>query len=79
MLRGSTARVPPRGAAGPPPPVASLLDVLPAAPRGGTRRHLEEGRERGELLRAASANSSVAAVSAPSQQLKQATAVSRDD
>ena len=59
--------------------VASLLEALLAAPRGGTRRHLEEGRERGELLRAASANSSVAAVSAPSQQLKQATAVSRDD
>ena len=33
--------------------VASLLEVLPAAPRGGTRRHLEGGRE----LRAASAPS----------------------
>ena len=33
--------------------VASLLEVLLAAPRGGTRRHLEEGRE----LRAASAPS----------------------
>ena len=54
---------------------ASLLEVLPAAPRGGTRRHLEGGRE----LRAASAPSqqpqlrrssirSVAAASATSQQ-----------
>ena len=33
--------------------VASLLEVLLAAPRGGTRRHLEGGRE----LRAASAPS----------------------
>ena len=33
--------------------VASLLEVLLAAPRGGTRRHLEEGRERGELPAAA--------------------------
>ena len=43
--------------------VASLLEVLLAAPRGGTRRHLEGGRE----LRAAAA---------PSQQQQQATAVS---
>jgi len=65
--------------------VASLLEVLLAAPRGGTRRHLEGGRE----LRAASAPSqqhqlrrsslsSVAAALAPSQQQQQATAVSRD-
>ena len=52
MLRGSTARVPPRGAA------ASLLEVLSAAPRGGTRRHLVQGRE---LLHRCAA-------SAPSQQ-----------
>ena len=56
--------------------VASLLEVLLAAPRGGTRRHLEEGCE----LRAASAPSQQAAASAPSQQQQQqATVVSRDD
>ena len=57
--------------------VASLLQVLLllAAPRVGTRRHLEGGRE----LRAASRISSIAAASAPSQQQKQATAVFRDD
>ena len=46
--------------------VASLLEVLLAAPRGRTRRHLEEGREQ-------------RVVSAPSQQQQQATEVSRDD
>ena len=45
--------------------VAFLLEVLPAAPRGGTLRHLEGGR----ALRAASA---------PSQQHQQATAMSRE-
>ena len=51
--------------------VASLLEVLPAAPRGGTRRDLEGEREQ-------------RAASAPAQQHqlrrsnKQATAVSRD-
>ena len=49
--------------------------LLAAAPRGGTRRHLEEGREL-LLLRSIS---SVAAASAPLQQQQQATAVSRDD
>ena len=59
----SHRRVPPRGAAG--------RDA--AAPRGGTRRHLEEGHE---LLLPRSI-SSVAAALAPSQQ--RATAASRDD
>ena len=55
--------------------VASLLEVLLAAPRGGTRRHLEGGRE----LRAASAPSQKHQLHRSSQQQKQATAVSRDD
>ena len=64
MLRA--ARVFPRGAA------TSLLEVLPAAPRGR-----DAAAPRG-VTRAARSISSVAAASVPSQQEKQATAVSRD-
>ena len=46
-----------------------LLEVLLSAPRGGTRRHLED-RDASCCGRAAAA---------PSQQQQQATAVSRDD
>ena len=46
---------------------STLFELLPVAPRGGARRHLEEGRE---LLLPRSI-SSVAAASAPSRQQQQ--------
>ena len=55
--------------------VASLVEVLLAAPRGGTLRHLEEGRE----LRAASTPSQQHQLRRSSRSRREATAVSRDD